>query len=276
VGIRGKKAAEDAVQLYDRFARKPKVVPSDANSAKPLPSQASDVAAVAKPVSSDADAVGRTFEGLYQKQKDGSTLVAFGGVTLNIKSDGTVEGTIDAPDGTRLTGKGTFKDGKVEIEFEKIGAYSGNLQFKEGSSVKGADGSVVLSSVQQLKQAAPTPEPVPVPQPKPAEGPSAKGVQVGDTAYFGGFSVTFGKNGEVGVKLNSPDGREIQGFGSINDKGEITVTFRDPKGTFEGLTYSGTFSRSGEKDGASVEISNIQFLGRKATGDTDEAQDVAR
>lgn len=250
--VRGKDDAALA-KVYTKLSARNQPVrgrPADFPAApvEPLPQ--------AKPVAPDRGREpAKGLEGLYRKESDGSTTVAFDGITLNIKEDGAVEGTIISPKGDPLAIKGTFKDGKITADVEKLGTYTAQLSFSEGSAVKGADGKVLLTDVQQVS--APQ-APVPT-KPKPPEGASVDGIVSGDTAYFGGFNITFGKDGQVSVQLNSPDGRTILGKGSINDKGEITVRFDDPKTGFDGSTYSGVYSQN-EKGRA--RISDIRFLGR--------------
>jgi len=105
-----------------------------------------------------------TFKGLYREEGDGSTLVALDGIFLKIAQDGSVEGTLFAPKGEVLKGKGTFQDGKVVVEWEKIGTYSGEIEFVKGGVGKIADGAILLSHVQYLGGAQPPP-PQPVPEP---------------------------------------------------------------------------------------------------------------
>ncbi len=261
LNVRGKDDAALA-KVYTKLSARSQSVrgrPADYASApvEPLPNS--------KPVAPDATREpAKGLEGLFRKEADGSTTVAFDGITLNIKEDGAVEGTIISPKGDPLAIKGTFKDGKITADVEKLGTYTAQLSFSEGSTVKGADGKVLLTDVQQVSAPA---TPVPT-KPKPPEGASVEGIVSGDTAYFGGFNVTFGKDGQVSVQLNSPDGRTILGKGSINDKGEITVRFDDPKTGFDGSTYTGVYSRD-EKGRA--RISDIRFVGKTAAPDASQS-----
>ena len=267
--VRSANTSQDAVQLslsrnngsnnaklYGRLnARPPREV-----SVNPVQSDAGrrpapiETRPGAKPVASDVSAPAKGLEGLFRAEADGSTTVSFGGLQLSIKSDGSVEGTIISPKGEPWAIKGTYKDGQVTADVENLGSYTANLSFSKADGIKGADGRVVLSDVAQIN-VVPTPT-----KPKPPEQINVDGVFAGDTAYFGGFDITFGKEGSVSVELHAPDGRKVRGTGTINDKGEITVRFDDPKTGFDGATYTAVFSRDG-KDSGKARLSDVRFLG---------------